>query len=279
MKKKANKFVQVWVPIVKKSVSTATSNSTADRNNATVRNTTANKISTANPISTANEVSTANKISTTNPIINVNDVSTTNKVNPANQQKGKSIWHVDSGCSRHIIGNKSYLQNFKRIDGGHVAFGDNPSGGKISGKGIVSKGEMTFEDVYYVEQLRYNLLSVSQMHLGLFSEDKGRDTWTDQILYSQTDSTELCVQEKKDASDLKDTENAQNEVERGEKEDQLLTSEQLEPEMPALAKDDTNDENSSVFGGSSPEKNDSNLDVEINEEAIHQTKVHKDHPP
>ncbi|KAI3758362.1 hypothetical protein L6452_05922 [Arctium lappa] len=62
-----------------------------------------------------------------------------------------------------MTGNKSCLQNFKRIDGGHVAFGDNSSEGKISGKGIVSKGKMTFEDVYYVEQLRYNLLSVSQV--------------------------------------------------------------------------------------------------------------------
>ncbi|KAI3715407.1 hypothetical protein L6452_22389 [Arctium lappa] len=93
------------------------------------------------------------------------------------------------------------------------------------------------------------------------------------------DSTELYVQEKKDALDSKDTDTAQNEEERGEKEDQFLTSEQLQPEMPALAEDDTDDENSSVFGGSSPEKNDSNLDAEINEEAIHQTKVHKDHPP
>ncbi|KAI3758363.1 hypothetical protein L6452_05923 [Arctium lappa] len=49
--------------------------------------------------------------------------------------------------------------------------------------------------------------------------------------------------------------------------------------MSAFAEDDTDDENSSVFGGSSPEKNDSNLDAEINEEATHQTKVHKDYPP
>ncbi|KAI3692410.1 hypothetical protein L6452_32225 [Arctium lappa] len=62
-----------------------------------------------------------------------------------------------------MTGNMACLQNFKRIDGGHVAFGDNPAGGNISGKGNVSKGKMTFEDVYYVEQLRYNLLSVSQV--------------------------------------------------------------------------------------------------------------------
>ncbi|KAI3729851.1 hypothetical protein L6452_18522 [Arctium lappa] len=57
----------------------------------------------------------------------------------------------------------SCLQDFKHINGGHVAFGDNLTGGKISGKGNVTKGKMTFEDVYYVDQLKYNLLSVSQV--------------------------------------------------------------------------------------------------------------------
>ncbi|GKG09060.1 hypothetical protein Tco_0334892, partial [Tanacetum coccineum] len=28
---------------------------------------------------------------------------------------------IDSGCSRHMIGNMSYLTNFEEIDGGYVA--------------------------------------------------------------------------------------------------------------------------------------------------------------
>lgn len=75
-----------------------------------------------------------------------------------------------------MTGNMACLKNFKKIDGGHVAFGNNPAGGKISGKGDVSKGKMTFEDVYYVEQLRYNLLSVSQVcdkkHSILFTDSE-----------------------------------------------------------------------------------------------------------
>ncbi|GJZ00929.1 retrovirus-related pol polyprotein from transposon TNT 1-94 [Tanacetum coccineum] len=31
---------------------------------------------------------------------------------------------IDSGCSRHMIGNMSYLTNFEEINGGYVAFGD-----------------------------------------------------------------------------------------------------------------------------------------------------------
>nr|GEU44378.1 uncharacterized mitochondrial protein AtMg00810-like [Tanacetum cinerariifolium] len=42
---------------------------------------------------------------------------------------------IDSGCSRHMTGNMSYLFDFEAINGGNVAFGGNPKGGKISRKG------------------------------------------------------------------------------------------------------------------------------------------------
>ncbi|GJX77012.1 putative ribonuclease H-like domain-containing protein [Tanacetum coccineum] len=42
---------------------------------------------------------------------------------------------IDSGCSRHMTGNMSYLTEYEEIDGGYVAFGGNPKGGKITGKG------------------------------------------------------------------------------------------------------------------------------------------------
>ncbi|GJW92132.1 hypothetical protein Tco_0169685 [Tanacetum coccineum] len=37
---------------------------------------------------------------------------------------------IDSGCSRHMTGNMSYLTDFEEIDGGYVAFGGNPKEGK-----------------------------------------------------------------------------------------------------------------------------------------------------
>ncbi|GJR70661.1 putative ribonuclease H-like domain-containing protein [Tanacetum coccineum] len=42
---------------------------------------------------------------------------------------------IDSGCSRHMTGNMSYLIDYEEIDGGYVAFGGNPKGGKITRKG------------------------------------------------------------------------------------------------------------------------------------------------
>ncbi|GKA19221.1 ribonuclease H-like domain-containing protein [Tanacetum coccineum] len=37
---------------------------------------------------------------------------------------------IDSGCSRHMTGNMSYLTDYEEIDGGYVTFGGNPKGGK-----------------------------------------------------------------------------------------------------------------------------------------------------
>ncbi|GJS93154.1 putative ribonuclease H-like domain-containing protein [Tanacetum coccineum] len=63
---------------------------------------------------------------------------------------------IDSGCSRHMTGNMSYLNDFEEIDGEYVAFGGNPKGGKITSrvprknnmysvdlKNIVPKGGLT----------------------------------------------------------------------------------------------------------------------------------------
>ncbi|GKA28534.1 putative ribonuclease H-like domain-containing protein [Tanacetum coccineum] len=41
---------------------------------------------------------------------------------------------IDSGCSRHMTGNMSYLTDYEEIDGGYVAFRGNPKGGKITRK-------------------------------------------------------------------------------------------------------------------------------------------------
>nr|GEX85408.1 putative ribonuclease H-like domain-containing protein [Tanacetum cinerariifolium] len=52
--------------------------------------------------------------------------------NPQHALKDKRV--IDSGFYRHMTGNISYLSDFKAINGGYVAFGGNPKGGKITGK-------------------------------------------------------------------------------------------------------------------------------------------------
>ncbi|GKB38276.1 putative ribonuclease H-like domain-containing protein, partial [Tanacetum coccineum] len=83
------------------------------------------------------------------------------KGNPQYALQDQGIF--DSGCSRHMTGNKSYLTDYQDIDGGFVAFAESPKGGKITGKGKIRTGKLDFEDVYFVKELKFNLFSVSQM--------------------------------------------------------------------------------------------------------------------
>ncbi|GJU12728.1 hypothetical protein Tco_1135124 [Tanacetum coccineum] len=81
--------------------------------------------------------------------------------NPQQDLQEKGV--IDSGCSRHMTGNMSYLTDFEEIDGGYVAFGGNPKGGKITGRGTIKTSNLDFENVYFVRELKFNLFSVSQM--------------------------------------------------------------------------------------------------------------------
>nr|GEX23997.1 putative ribonuclease H-like domain-containing protein [Tanacetum cinerariifolium] len=81
--------------------------------------------------------------------------------NPQQALKDKCV--IDSGCSRHTTGNISYLSDFEEINEGYVALGGNPKGGKITGKGIIKRGKLDFDDVYFVKEIKFNLFSVSQM--------------------------------------------------------------------------------------------------------------------
>nr|GEZ53727.1 ribonuclease H-like domain-containing protein [Tanacetum cinerariifolium] len=67
------------------------------------------------------------------------------------------------GRSKHMTGIMSYLSDFVELNRGYVAFGGNPKGGKIIGKGNIKTGKLDFDDVYFVKELKFNLFSVSQM--------------------------------------------------------------------------------------------------------------------
>nr|GEW21756.1 hypothetical protein [Tanacetum cinerariifolium] len=81
--------------------------------------------------------------------------------NPHQDLKDKGV--IDNKCSRHMIGNISYLTDYEEINGRFVAFRGNSKGGKITGKGKIRTGKLDFEDVYFVKELKFNLFSVSQM--------------------------------------------------------------------------------------------------------------------
>nr|GEW56704.1 uncharacterized mitochondrial protein AtMg00810-like [Tanacetum cinerariifolium] len=56
---------------------------------------------------------------------------------------------IDSGCLRHMTRNMSYLIDYEEIDGGYVAFGVNPKGGKITRKCTIKTEAVN--TAYYVK--------------------------------------------------------------------------------------------------------------------------------
>ncbi|GJS25536.1 putative ribonuclease H-like domain-containing protein [Tanacetum coccineum] len=114
-------------------------------------------------------------IRTKNPTVGLKVPTAKPTVAAAKGNKGKAvkasarwIWKPkqisgewDSGCSRHMTGNISYLSDYEPYDGGYVSFGY--GGGKITGKGTIKTGKLEFENVHFVKELKYNLFSVSQI--------------------------------------------------------------------------------------------------------------------
>ncbi|GJS23096.1 ribonuclease H-like domain-containing protein [Tanacetum coccineum] len=117
----------------------------------------------------ATSIKTARSVNTDAPKSKVNDAlpktysyfKAHSLGNPQYTLQDQGIF--DSRCSRHMTGNKSFLTDYQEIDGGFVAFGGSPKGGKITRKGKIRTGKLDFEDVYFVKELKFNLFSVSQM--------------------------------------------------------------------------------------------------------------------
>ena len=73
------------------------------------------------------------------------------------------MWYLNSGCSKHMTGEKSKFVNLSLKQEGHVTYGDNNKG-KILGRGTIGdKSNFLIHDALYVEGLNHSLLSISQM--------------------------------------------------------------------------------------------------------------------
>ncbi|GJR96075.1 hypothetical protein Tco_0268249 [Tanacetum coccineum] len=71
------------------------------------------------------------------------------------------LWFLDSGCSKHMTGDRSQLTNFVNKFLGTVKFG-NDHVAKILGYGDYQIGNVTISRVYYMEGLGHNLFSVEK---------------------------------------------------------------------------------------------------------------------
>ena len=73
------------------------------------------------------------------------------------------LWYLDSGCSRYMTSNKGLFKTLFEGKIGTVTFGDG-SKSVIRGIGTMDiSGFSVFEDVWYVDRLKTNLLSINQI--------------------------------------------------------------------------------------------------------------------
>ncbi|GJR31936.1 retrovirus-related pol polyprotein from transposon TNT 1-94 [Tanacetum coccineum] len=95
----------------------------------------------------------------------------------------QGIWYLDSGCSKSMTGVKSYLHKYVKQPGPKVVFGDNSS--CITERyGSINCGGVVFTKVAFVNGLKYNLISISQLCDAKYIvefDDKFTNTLVDEI--------------------------------------------------------------------------------------------------
>ncbi|GKC68860.1 hypothetical protein Tco_1114743, partial [Tanacetum coccineum] len=88
----------------------------------------------------------------------------------------KPIRYLNSGCSRHMIGVKSYLYKYVEQPGPKVVFGDD-STCTFEGYGSIKYNGIVFTKLAFVNGLKYNLISINQLcdakYIVQFDEKRG----------------------------------------------------------------------------------------------------------
>ncbi|KAH0769725.1 hypothetical protein KY290_013706 [Solanum tuberosum] len=100
-------------------------------------------------------------------------------------------WYMDSGCSRHMTGD---ILNFLSLEGhqsGGVSFGGGNKGSIIGIGRIGRSADHSIDNVHYVDGLKYNLLSVSQIC------DKGNE-----VKFMSDKCLSLCLSAQTDDANL-----------------------------------------------------------------------------
>lgn len=83
-----------------------------------------------------------------------------------NQAKNEDLWFLDSGCSNHMCGKKDFFSNLNTYFRDSVKLGNNSSLSAL-GKGNIRLQvhgvAHIITDVFYVPELKSNLLSIGQL--------------------------------------------------------------------------------------------------------------------
>nr|GFA52410.1 hypothetical protein [Tanacetum cinerariifolium] len=89
---------------------------------------------------------------------------TSKKPNGSSQNNIDDKGYWDSGCSRHMKSNISYLYDYEPFDEGYVSFSQ--GGCKVTGKGTIKTSQLESKNVYFMKDLKHGeLMTVgNKMH-------------------------------------------------------------------------------------------------------------------
>jgi len=73
-----------------------------------------------------------------------------------------TAWELWSGSTHHATGNRAFLQNYETVDGLIIQLGDGMCM-PVTGRGTVVMDTMVLPDVWFVPELKKNIVSVSQL--------------------------------------------------------------------------------------------------------------------
>lgn len=82
------------------------------------------------------------------------------------QTKKEEVWFLDSGCSNHMTGNKKWFSDLEEVVNRTVKLGNDMRMAVVAKGSIrVKLNGMTqvISDVYYIPELKNNLLSIGQL--------------------------------------------------------------------------------------------------------------------
>ncbi|GKB80854.1 hypothetical protein Tco_0947749, partial [Tanacetum coccineum] len=99
------------------------------------------------------------------------------------------VWYLDSGCSRHMTRVKQYLHRYSKDPGPKVVFRDD-SLRDTEGYGSINCNGITFTRFAYVNGLKHNLISISQLCDANF---KVLFTKTQGTIFNQNDDVVLIA--------------------------------------------------------------------------------------
>lgn len=140
------------------------------------------------------------------PKLMVHEVAYLNEknINPQNFETSTDndrVWYLDNGASNHMTGNQRYFQSIDESITGKVRFGDD-SHIDMKGKGPIlfctkDGGNKLLADVYYIPDLRRNIINLGQ------ARESGCDIrMKEDYLTLRDKDGKLIVQEKRSKNQL-----------------------------------------------------------------------------